>query len=80
MKSLIKFSFLILILFCSEVKAQSDFESQAQEISSMPSDTNQVLAWIDLSKKTMRKNYDLAQTYGDSALELSEDLEFRRQC
>jgi two-component sensor histidine kinase len=78
MKSLSNFSFLILILLFVEVNAQPDFETQAQEISVMPSDTNQVLAWIGLSKKTMRKNYDLAQTYGDSALKLSENLEFSK--
>ena len=76
MKSLLKLSVLFAVFICVNAKAQNDLADAAKEVSKLSSDTNKVQAWIGLSKEAMRKNYNQAETFADSALKLSTQLQY----
>ncbi|MCB0644843.1 MAG: hypothetical protein KDC44_24525, partial [Phaeodactylibacter sp.] len=64
--------FILLLTFCLHTQALMAFF----QIQTIPSDSQRVARWIELSKEAMPSNFSLAKTYGDSALALSQAMHF----
>lgn len=68
--------FVILLIPSLFLGQEEKKKKTVAEISAMPDDTNKVRAYIALSKKALRTDYELAKRYGDTTLWIAEKINY----